>query len=248
MKKRNLNKLALLILDFDPEHHGRHLNEAMTYFIDEVYPLLGQDAKCVVNICGLALLHYKRYGNRNDGFKKFKKMILEGKIIIGNHSFMHYDFTGGFLQREETPLSEILVELCRLDELCGEEFLMYPNCYRAPYFNINEDTRQLLRDRFRFDFNGYIKISSVYEEDKVIEKGDRNYRINTNIVLDSQSWQEDIATPSQVDLERIGRYVVSAHPYEFHSSCNSYKETNENLKLLLNERIVFVSPEDFIVN
>lgn len=245
--KLSTNKFALLVLDFDPEHHGKHNNEAMTNFLDEILPRLGDGAKVVVNLTGLALLHYKRYGFAKDGYNRFVKSVEDGTIMIGNHSFLHYSFTGEFNSQPPKKLKEILFELEKVDQLCIQEFEQLPKCFRAPYFDINEATRRLLSSRYKYDLNGYIPKDNVYKRPLVENTKNGNYRINTNLILNSKCWEESIAVPTEVDLNKISNFVISVHPYEFHNSCKTSAETMENLNSILEHKPKFLDANDFIV-
>lgn len=244
MKRNKISsqKKGVLILDLDPEHDNRHQVGSMTYFIDKIYPLLPNKSTVIVNVTGLALLQYKRYGYKFNGYARFKKLIKKGRFILGNHTFLHRSFTGNFTKENPLKNKEIMQEINALQNFCKKEFGLYPDYFRAPYFDLNDNTTLLINKIFKYNLSKYINKKSIYKEKNIV-KNNNSYIIKTNLILNKNCWKENIATPSEVDLTLLDNFIVSTHPYEFSPQCKTKKNTMKNFIILLKNKISFLNPK-----
>lgn len=235
----------LLTLDFDPETGERPEVQAMEYFLQEILPQVEKRLKLVVNCSGLALELLKQ---RNKGFDIFKDLVAEDMLELGNHTYSHPSITGEYTGTKPLSYEQQEKEIALQNELIMELFGKRPVVFRAPYFNHNKHTLEILsKNQIKFDLSKYIA-KDEFRATKIIKRKTRFgniFSIPTNMKLSPKVWVEPIQV-FRPKLIQNGLHNIVFHPYELTEAYSHYKETRDNFFNLISQDVQFVHCKDLL--
>ena len=204
----------LLTIDLDPDQENRPETEGLALLCRR----LGEKPAgfhAVLNVTGHALLRFVRRYPRE--FETLANWVAEGIVEIGNHSLSHRDFTGDYLGTPPLNVEEQRTEIEQCTRIVDGLFGVLPRVFRAPYFNLTDETLSVLAELgFQYDLSPYATSEIAREHIlKTVAIGERKItRITTTHKLDPSSWKEPIPVlqPDQVTVTATA--VIILHPWE----------------------------------
>jgi peptidoglycan/xylan/chitin deacetylase (PgdA/CDA1 family) len=217
----------------------------MEHFLQEILPQVKRRLKLVVNCSGLALKLLKQ---RNKAFDIFKDLVAEDMIELGNHTYSHRSITGEYTGTKPLSYEEQEREISVQNELIMELFGKRPVVFRAPYFNYNKHTLEILaKNQIKFDLSEYIT-KDEFRATEAIKRKTRLgniFSISTNMKLSPKVWVEPIQIYKS-ELTQHGLHNIVFHPYELTEAYSHYKETRNNFFNLLSQDVQFVHCKDLL--
>ncbi len=200
------------------------------------------DFRCVVNFEGIAL---KRLIENKPAINKIRKRINDGRLFCGNHSWDHPSFTGEYTGGKLLSRAEQADQLIAVQEFITLH-LAEPLFFRAPFFNHNLDTLQLICQLgIKYDLSEIMpadQFAPVTPYEYFIPTWEPLIRIPTNLKLSPIEWPEPIREWSGEKL-KPGLYNVIVHSREFHEPAQA-KEMLKRLKRIVASDVDFASPEE----
>lgn len=200
------------------------------------------DFRAVVNFQGTALMRLKE---DEPALSHVKHLVESGRIYIGNHSWDHPSFTGEYTGTPPLSRAEQADQLIRAQEYI-ETVLGSPIFFRAPFFNHNEDTLQLICQLgIKYDLSAYMSednFSPVRLHKYVLPTYEKLVRIDTNLKLSPSEWVEPVKSWSGDKLPP-GLYNIITHPVEFIEP-DQADEMIKRLALLLEADVNFIGPDE----
>lgn len=232
--------LILFTLDFDTGAGDAPLT-GWDVFAAKSFDARG-DFKCVVNFEGIAL---ERLLKNKPAIDKIRGLISDGRLFCGNHSWDHPSFTGEYTGGNLLSRAEQADQLLRAQEYITLH-LAEPTFFRAPFFNHNHDTLQLICQLgIKYDLSDVMPIDEftpVMPYDYFIPTWEPLIRIPTNLKLSPIEWPEPIKEWSGEKL-KPGLYNVIVHSREFHEPAQA-REMLKRLKRIIASDIDFASADD----
>jgi len=219
--------------------------QAMEHFLQEILPKVKRKLKLVVNCSGLALKLLKQRGK---AFDIFKDLVAEDIIELGNHTYSHCSITGESTGTEPLSYEQQEKEISLQNELIMELFGKRPTVFRAPYFNYNKHTLEILaRNQIKFDLSEYIAKDEFRATDIIRRKTrfGNIFSIPTNMKLSPKDWVEPIQV-YKTELTQNGLHNIILHPHELTDFYSHYKETRDNFFNLLSEDVQFIHCKDLL--
>jgi hypothetical protein len=200
------------------------------------------DFRCVVNFEGVGL---EKLIANNTAFEKLNALVDDGRIFCGNHSWDHPSFTGEYTGGKPMSRAEQADQLLRTQEFISEH-LAIPKFFRAPFFDHNHDTLQLICQLgIRYDLSEKMpddEFAPLQPYEYFLPTWEPLVRIPTNLKLSPIEWPEPIREWSGEMLEP-GLYNVIVHSREFHEP-EQAEEMLARLKRMMVADFYFAGPED----
>jgi peptidoglycan/xylan/chitin deacetylase (PgdA/CDA1 family) len=233
----------LFTIDFDADMDSdEHPLAGWRWLADEAFNKR-DDFRAVVNLVGLGL---KRIITEKELFKGLKKLVDNGRVFIGNHSWDHPSFTGAYTSTPSLSRAEQADQLLITHEFIAEH-LGEPIFFRAPFFDHDHNTLQLVAQLgIRYDLSQYIardELKPVKPYEYFLPTREILVRIDTNLKLSPLEWIEPIASWDGEPLVPGGLYNIIVHPREF-SEPEQADEIQSRLKLLLASKVDLIGPEE----
>jgi peptidoglycan/xylan/chitin deacetylase (PgdA/CDA1 family) len=238
--KKALPKI-LFTVDFDADiDSDEHPFAGWRWMVENAFDRRN-DFRAVVNFVGSGLERIIAY----DGiYQHLKKSVAAGKILIGNHTWDHPSFTGEYTSTPPLSRAEQADQLLTAHEFITEH-LGTPIFFRAPFFNHDHNTLQLIAQLgIRYDLSNYIteaEFKPVRPYEYYLPTNEILVRIDTNLKLSPLEWVEPIMSWSGGRLKTDGLYNIIVHPREF-SEPEQADEMRKRLKRLIDKKVQFIGP------
>jgi hypothetical protein len=201
-----------------------------------------EDFRAVVNFRGAAL---ERMSSDKAALGQVRDLVESGRIFIGNHSWDHPSFTGHYTGADPLDRAEQADQLIRAQEYI-EATLGKPDFFRAPFFDHNEDTLQLIGQMgIRYDLSAHInedKFAPLLPYIYLLPTYEKLVRIDTNLKLSPLGWVEPIKAWSGDELAP-GLYNIITHPTEFVEP-EQADEMMRRMELLMKAEVEFIGPDE----
>lgn len=238
----NDTTLILFTLDFDGDlDSGETPVAGWNRFVELSFDRR-DDFIAVVNFQGTALM---RLADDKQALKRLKELIDTERVFIGNHSWDHPSFTGEYTGTRPLSRAEQADQLLKAEELITST--LGPSVFfRAPFFDHNEETLQLISQLgIRYDLSNHIGedvFAPVVPHKHILPTYEILIRIDTNLKLSPLKWTEPLKTWTGEPLNP-GLYNIITHSREF-CEPEQADEVIKHLDLLLQTNARFIGPAE----
>jgi len=200
------------------------------------------DFIAVVNFQGTALVRLK---DDKQTLQRLRELINTKRVFIGNHSWDHPSFTGEYTNTQPLSRAEQADQLLRAEEFISST--LEPSIFfRAPFFDHNEETLQLISQLgIRYDLSSHISediFAPVAPYKHILPTYEILIRIDTNLKLSPLEWTEPLKTWAGESL-KPGLYNIITHSREF-SEPEQADEVIKHLDQLLQTNARFIGPAE----
>ncbi len=234
--------LILFTMDFDGDLDSGDVPVAGWNRFVELSFDRRDDFIAVVNFQGTALMRLK---DDKQALKRLEELIDAERVFIGNHSWDHPSFTGEYTGTEPLSRAEQADQLLRAEEYIAS--ILGPSIFfRAPFFNHNEETLQLISQLgIRYDLSNHIGediFAPVMPYKHILPTYEILIRIDTNLKLSPLKWTEPLKTWTGESL-KPGLYNIITHSREFFEP-EQADEVIKHLNQLLQTNAQFIGPTE----